>query len=153
MSCQSDLDIFLDLIFQFSAAPGHRSCQFDQKSDAGLAESHTRARGDIGFWYNKCLDNLCADLIRTSHDCNHAHCRVLHQAVLNLGRPDPIARTGDQVVLSSHEPEISVLIFFAQVSGEPPIIDVLFPGSVGVVPVLETHDRVPSGTFPNFFGR
>jgi len=28
----------------FSAASGHRSCQFDQKSDAGLAESHTRVR-------------------------------------------------------------------------------------------------------------
>ena len=26
----------------FSVASGHRSCQFDQKSDAGLAESHTR---------------------------------------------------------------------------------------------------------------
>jgi len=28
----------------FSAASGHRSCQFDQKSDAGLAESHTRVK-------------------------------------------------------------------------------------------------------------
>ena len=28
----------------FSAASGHRSCQFDQKSDAGLAESYTRVR-------------------------------------------------------------------------------------------------------------
>ena len=26
----------------FSAASGHRSGRFDQKSDAGLAESHTR---------------------------------------------------------------------------------------------------------------
>jgi hypothetical protein len=28
----------------FSAASGHRSCQFDQKSDAVLAASHTRVK-------------------------------------------------------------------------------------------------------------
>ena len=33
----------------FSAASGHRSCQFDQKSDAGLAESYTRVKGKEGI--------------------------------------------------------------------------------------------------------
>ena len=32
-----------------SAVSGHRSCQFDQKSDAGLAELHTRVHRKYSY--------------------------------------------------------------------------------------------------------
>src|ERR1043165_9111577 len=68
---------------------------------------------------------------------------MLHQAALDLGRPDAVARALDDVVGAALVPDVAVFIHAALVAGQAPAVaDELVAGGLRVLPVLEEKHRV-----------
>ncbi len=104
------------------------------------------AHVDIFLEDDKGLNNLRPYRIRFSDDRGHGHGRVPDQTVFDFAGANAISGTGDQIILSTHEPEISVFVLSADVSGEAPVADKLLFGGIRISPVFEKHHRIgPSG--------
>ena len=116
-----------------------RKPDFDEFFDVFF---HFRAGDYPCFWNDKGLDQFRTERIRFAHHGYHTHCRVLHEAVFNFRWTYAVTGTGNQVVLSSHKPEIPILILFGEISREPPFPYIFLLCRLGIFPVLQAHDRI-----------
>ena len=71
------------------------------------------------------LDDLSADGVRRRRDAAFEHVRQLHDDVLDLGRPDPVARRLDDVVGAADVVVVPVLVLPRQVAR---VVDAAAPG-------------------------
>src|SRR5258706_1653980 len=106
-------DMALDLIDQFTAA-GKSGLQHDEGFD-------DRAARRVGL----------ADHRRVRHR------GMLHQAALDLSRPDAVAGALDHVVGASLVPEVADLVHAALVAGQAPVADELLARRFRGLPVFE----------------
>src|SRR5689334_9328043 len=67
---------------------------------------------------------------------------MLHQAILDLARPDPVPRAGDHVVRPAEKPEMPLGILPAHVAGEEVLAREFVTRRRGIVPVAEEHHGV-----------
>jgi hypothetical protein len=59
------------------------------------------------------------------------------ERVLNFGRTDAIAATGDDVVSASLKPEIAVVVADAEIAGDQPAIGIFVAGRFRVAPIFK----------------
>ena len=95
-----------------------------------------------GLQHDESFDDLSAQGIRNSDGGRKSHGRMLHQALLDLAWTDPIAGSGDDIVGSSDEPELSLFVLPPSVARQQPFAQELLVCGFGVVPVAQEHDRV-----------
>lgn len=88
------------------------------------------------------FDDAAAQSIGLADYGSGLHRRVLEQAILDLAGADAISGTGDHVVFVAHEPQVAVPIAIPHITGTIPVADEFGAGGVGVLPVLQEHDRV-----------
>ncbi len=79
------------------------------------------AGGDLRPELDEGLHDLGADLVGHAHDADHGHGGVLHQAFLDLARPDAVAARGDDVVVAALEEDVAILVDAAEVAGQQPV--------------------------------
>ena len=88
------------------------------------------------------LDDLGAHRIRFAHGGRQRHVGMARDAVLDFGRPDPVAGGRDDVVVAAEEMDIAVLVGDALVAGQHPVADELLRRRFRVLPVFEEHHRI-----------
>ncbi len=101
---------------------------------------------------DECLHRLGTHGIGNAHRRRHRHGGMTEQAILDLGRTDPVARRGDYVVGAAQIPEIPVLVLATGVAGEQPVAGELLRRRARITPVAEEHDRIgpPDRDVPGF---
>ena len=82
------------------------------------------------------LHRLRADGVGHAYYGGHGHCRVGDETIFDLARADAVTAAGDDVVVSAHEPDVTVVVLAPLISGETPVADKLFGRGIGVVPIL-----------------
>src|SRR4051812_27499930 len=66
---------------------------------------------------------------------------MLHQRMFDLGRADPVAGGGDDVVLAADIPEIAILVLNAEIAGEQKFAGIFLRRRIRVAPVLKHRAR------------
>ena len=102
----------------------------------GIVHRGPGARND------KCLDDLTADAVRHTNDGDERDRWMLHQAVLDLGRPDPVATGDDDIVVTAVEPEVPFFVTMAGIAGQQPAVAEFILRRVGLIPVTQEEHRV-----------
>src|SRR5262247_35492 len=64
------------------------------------------------------------------------------QAIFDLGRPDAVARRGDDVVVAPDEAHVAVLVYDALVARRHPVADELVARGVGLAPIFQEHHGI-----------
>src|SRR5262245_63980320 len=64
------------------------------------------------------------------------------QTILDLARPNPEARRGDDVIIPADEADIALFVQDALVAGRHPLADEFIAGGLGVAPIFEEHHRI-----------
>ena len=99
-------------------------------------------RGDTGLQHDERLDDFGAHRIGLADDGRERHRRMPDQAILDLARPDAIARRGDDIVVAPDEMEIAFVVGNALIAGRHPVADELLARRIGLAPVFQKHHRV-----------
>src|SRR6185436_5753540 len=100
-------------------------------------------RGGIArLQHYECLDDRAAHRVRLADDRGVRDRGMLHQAGLDLGRADAVARALDDVVGAALVPEIAVVVALALVAGAGPVADELVARGLRILPVLEEEHGI-----------
>ena len=81
------------------------------------------------------LDDVAAQLVGAADHRGLGYRRMLQQAVFHLAGTDAMSGAGNDIVFAADEPEISLLVPVAHVTGAEPVADELLPRCRLVLPV------------------
>src|SRR6185369_15362477 len=95
-----------------------------------------------GLQHDERLDDLAARSVRLADHGGVRHRVVLHEARLDLRRPDAVARTLDHVVRAALVPEVAVVVHPPLVARAAPFAGELLARRLRVLPVLDEEHRV-----------
>ena len=100
------------------------------------------SRRDIRFRHDEGAHDFAAHRVGMA-DCRcHQHGRMLHQAILDVGRADAVAAARDQIVLAALVPDVARVILQRDVAGQQPTASKSRRCRRRIIPVAEKHDRV-----------
>src|SRR5699024_7486266 len=95
-----------------------------------------------------------AHVIRLTHNCRHCDTWVLEQGLFNFGRSDAVSAGENDVIGTTREVEIAVLLLGPEIAGSEVVTVILTARLLRLLPVPQKFSRIRGGNtdFTNLVG-